>query len=164
MVKKYYGKKVGYSYYDYRKYIYDDIEMNGSMNFNHSNITKNVVIRMFLINGFSEEEALKYYEDNGFSNVNEKDFVCALGILKSINLDNVVFFEYPSFFHNLDVNKLYRAVKLLKNSSNVDYDLINEVISGLDYMSRDYIFNYMMDKIYEEYNSYLKKESSLILK
>ena len=75
MVKKYNGKKVGYSYYDYRKYIYSSIEMDGAKkdNTQSSNKTKNTIIKMFLINGFNEEEALKYFEEYGFSNVDERE-------------------------------------------------------------------------------------------
>lgn len=168
MVKKYNGKKVGYSYYEYRKYIYSSIEMDGAKkdNTQSSNKTKNTIIKMFLINGFSEEEALKYFEEYGFSNVDERDLVCALGILKTVNLDNVIFFEHPDFFtHGLDINKLDRAVKLLKNSSDINYNLITEVTSGLDYISNDFIFNYAMNKMYEEYKSYLRNETnSLVLK
>ena len=131
-----------------------------------SNKTKNTIIKMFLLNGFNEEEALKYFKEYGFNSVDERELVCALGILKSVNLDTVIFFEHPNFFtHGLDINKLDRAVKLLKNSSNINYQLIIEVISGLDYKSNDYIFNYGMEKIYEEYKSYLRNESNnLVLK
>lgn len=168
MTKKYFGKKVGYSYYDYRKYIYSSIEMDGTKKDNTqiSNRTKNTIIKIFLVNGFSEEEALKYFEEYGFSSVDERELICALGILKSVNLDTVIFFEHPNFFtHGLDINKLDRAVKLLKNSGDINYQLITEVISGLDYKSNDYIFNYGMNKIYEEYKTYLRNESNnLVLK
>lgn len=82
----------------------------------------NFIESIFLINGFSEEEALNYINNNiNLLLLDKNRIVQILSILKVGNLDNKVLFSMPSlFFEGINLSKLYNITNRYANSDNLD--------------------------------------------
>lgn len=78
---------------------------------------KNFVIKKFLSDGFSEEEAYQYLSDNRGLFLNSYNHILgSLSLYLSASLDNKVFYEYPDLLSNYYSNaQLYNAIMTLKN-------------------------------------------------
>lgn len=82
----------------------------------------NFIESIFLINGFSEEEALDYICKNTSLLLLDKDrIVQILSVLKVGNLDNKVLFSMPSlFFESISLSKLYNVASKYADSDDLD--------------------------------------------
>ena len=82
----------------------------------------NFIESLFLINGFSEEEALDYINNNAsLLLLNKNRIVQILSVLRVGNLDNDVLFSMPSlFFEKISLSKLYNVAGKYAGSDDLD--------------------------------------------